>query len=98
MSLFKGLITAASSMSFSGFLYGGLWLAMAIYLVYAGKKYGKICYVLSILFFFMAGWFVIDQFLPVDLLSGGYAWIFRGVMLVFLVLALLYYFNIRKKK
>lgn len=86
---------------YQAYLYAGLWLCIAIYLLVQGiktKKQKLIYLLLSVFFFFMAAWFLINQFLPVDLFAGTYMWIFRGVCLAFLVFLIVVLVVIRRKK
>lgn len=84
-------------MAFSGYLYSGLWLIIAIYLFYLGFKENKFLFVVSAFFFYMSGWYLINELLPnVDMFSGVYALVFRGIAVAFLVVCIIAYIRYRK--
>ncbi len=84
-------------MGFSGYLYCGLWLIIAIYMTYLGFKENKFLFVIATFFLFMSGWYLADELLTnVDMFSGVYSLIFRGVAVVVLVVCIIAYIRYRK--
>lgn len=83
--------------SIQGYIFAALWLIIAVYLCYQGHKTHKIFYIISLLFFFMGGWYIVNELIEVNLFSYPYAWIFRGICAVFLVIIVIFIFINRKK-
>lgn len=85
--------------AFSGYIYAALWLIIAVYLFFYAFKSHKFLFFLSGYFLFMSGWYLTDQLLvDVNLFSGMYSWIFRGIALVVLIISVLVYFYSKKKR
>ena len=80
--------------NFTRYLFSALWGVIGIYLIYAGKKVNKFCYFLSLLFFFMCGWYLANQLMPdIDLFQNTPGIIFRVVVGIFLVIGIVIYFT-----
>lgn len=85
--------------AFSGYIYAALWLIIAVYLFFYAFKSHKFLFFLSGYFLFMSGWYLTNQLLTeVNLFSGMYSWIFRGIALVVLIICVLVYFYSKKKR
>ncbi len=85
--------------AFSGYIYAALWLVIAVYLFFYAFKSHKFLFFLSGYFLFMSGWYLANQLLTdVNLFSGMYSWIFRGIALVVLIISVIVYFYSKKKR
>ncbi len=82
--------------AYSGYVYTAMWLILAIYMFYQAVKNYKFFFVLSGFFLFMSGWYLANELLAVDLFSGVYSWIFRGVAVVVLIACVIAYICHRK--
>ena len=82
------------------YFYGAMWLVVAFILIFRMSKESKIFYLLGGFFAFMGIWWLLDAYLKdIDLLSGGYGFILKGVGVVCLVIVgIFYYKNIYKKR
>ena len=77
-----------------GYFYSALWFVIAAVLLVRFRGEGKIIYILSGYFTVMGIWWLANQFVEVDLLSGVYGWILRGLSLaVLLILLGIYIYN-----
>ncbi|MGN1051682.1 MAG: hypothetical protein ACI4QE_05220 [Acutalibacteraceae bacterium] len=82
----------------TGYLYVFLWAFIAIYILYMGVKQKQIAYfVLSVLFFFLTGWYLADNLTKASLFTGTPGIIFKVVIGVFLVLVIVMMVLLRKK-
>ncbi|HBE14813.1 MAG TPA: hypothetical protein DCY72_00990 [Ruminococcaceae bacterium] len=83
----------------SGYLYTAIWFLLAAYLIYVTlTRYRKpMMFVLSGFMVFLGVWELVNTLTPIDLKSGVYGWIYRGVALVVLVLCLIWYFVMRNR-
>lgn len=80
------------------FVYAILWFVVAIILVVRFRKEGKIIWLISGLFTFMGAWWLADALMTnIDLMDGIYAWIFRGIVSVFLCIGIVIYL-VQKRK
>ena len=85
--------------AFTGYIYSAMWLIIAVYLFFTAIKESKFFFLLSGFFLFLSGWYLADELITtVDLFSGVYSWIFRGVALVVLVISAIAYLKYRKKR
>lgn len=76
------------------YMYTLMWFAIsvAMFLFARRNNFGKTLYIAGSLFAFMGIWWLIDTLLPdTDMLSGTYAWVFRIVVAVLILLVLLCY-------
>lgn len=80
----------------TGFLYTALWLILAAYLFYMAVRQYKILFLLSGFMTFLGVWELINTLTELDMKSGVYGWIYRGVAGVILVLCLIWYFFRRR--
>lgn len=80
------------------YLYSGIWFVVAVLLFVRFRKESKTIYLLSGYFTFMGIWWLADAIMSVDLMSGIYAWILRGVSFVVVLCLLLAYFRSKNKK
>ena len=84
-------------MDFLQYFYVFLWAALAVLMFFTGRKQGAFAYMLSGFFVFMTIWYGIDTFSDYNMFEGVMSLVFKGVMLVFLVLFILVYFLLKKK-
>lgn len=69
----------------SGYIYLALWLLLAGYMIYLGIKVSRFFFVPAGFFLFSAGWTIANELIRrVNLFSGAYAWIYRGVAIAVL--------------
>lgn len=83
------------------YFYSVIWLGIAILLFRIGikeKKLFKMYAILSLYFIFDAVWWFIRAFTGLDMFHGTLGWVFRGVTLVFIAVAALFYLPMIKKK
>ena len=86
-------------MNFMEIAYIVLWGAMAAYCYFMAHKVHNVLYLAGAFFTFMFGWKLADQLITtVDLSSGIFGWIFRGISLAFLIAFVVIYILIRRKK
>ena len=74
-----------------GYIYSALWFLIAALLIVRFRKEGAVIYVLSVYFIFLGFWWLVNEFLPADMLNGFYGWILRGVSLLALAAAFFVY-------
>ncbi len=79
-----------------GYVYSGLWFLIAILLFVRFRGEGKVVYVLSGYFVIMGIWWLINQMVQIDLMSGVYGWVFRGISALMLVVLVVTYIYDRK--
>lgn len=75
-----------------GYLYTVLWFLTALLLFVRFRKESRIVYVLSGYFVFLGFWWLANQLLETDLMTGIFGWIFRGVSLLMLIVLGIVYF------
>lgn len=82
------------------FVYTAMWFLIGIGTIYVGKKnnFGAVTPVVGIMFFFMGFWWLFDAILEVDMLSGNFGWVFKIIMAVFVLIIILLYLNLKKKR
>ena len=74
-----------------GCFYTVLWFMMAALLYSKFKDEGKIVYILSGYFIFTGIWWLANQLIQVDLMSGIYIWILRAVSALVLLMCMVIY-------
>lgn len=83
----------------TGYLYTAVWFLLAAYLIYVTiTRYRKpMMFILSGFMVFLGVWELINALIAVDLKSGVFGWIYRGVALCVLVMCLVWYFVLRHR-
>ena len=83
-----------------GYLYTVVWLLIAGYMLYFGLRRNRtpIIFILSGFLVFLAGWELVDTISELNLKTGMYGWIYRGVALVVLVICLIWMFRGRRER
>lgn len=80
-----------------GWLYTVVWFAIAVYLFVMALRENRFLFVLSGFMVFLGVWELINTLTEVDMKSGTYGWIYRGVAAVVLVGCLIWYYWRRNK-
>ncbi|MBQ3330492.1 MAG: hypothetical protein IJG87_04860 [Ruminococcus sp.] len=83
----------------TGWLYVAVWFALAAYLIYVTiRRYRTpLMFILSGFMVFLGVWELVNMLTAVDLKSGAFGWIYRGVAFVVLVMCLVWYFVLRHR-
>ena len=74
-----------------GYVYAGLWLLIAVMLFFRFRKEGKVIIAVSLYFLFLSIWWLANQLIQVDLMSGIYIWILRAVSALVLLMCMVIY-------
>lgn len=69
-----------------------MWFILAAYLFFMAKRHYKILFLPAGFMTFLGVWELIDTLTELDMKSGIYGWIYRGVASVILALCLIWYF------
>ena len=80
-----------------GYVYAALWFFIALILFLRFRSEGKVIIGVSIYFLFLGCWWLANQILPVDLMSGVYVWVLRGISAVVLGFCMFIYMKRRKR-
>ncbi len=77
-----------------------LWFIIAAYLLYTAIRRNRtpILFVLSGFMVFLGVWELIDAINDIDMKSGVYGWIYRGVAVLALIACLIWFFLSRRQK
>jgi hypothetical protein len=82
------------------FQYGAvvLWVVLAVLTFIIGKKHGAAGYLLSVFFVFMAVWYGLSAFGKLPMFDGAMSYVFRGILLVFLLLIVFAWYRMRTRQ
>lgn len=80
-----------------GYVYAAMWAVIAIYLFVTAKRINKALYIVGGLFSFMAVWWLVNEFVSINLFEGIYGIVFRVIVGVVLA-ALIIIYLISKKR
>ncbi|MBR1483593.1 MAG: hypothetical protein IJ598_11610 [Ruminococcus sp.] len=83
-------------MPFLSYFYVFLWAALAVLCIFIGRKIGITGWLLAVFFTFMAVWYGLRAFGGLPVFDGVAGYVFRGVLLVFLVAILIVWYRSRK--
>ena len=61
------------------YVFAGLWLVVGLLLIFRFGRENKVFYLLGAFFLILAGWWIADILLPVDLFAGVWPWVLRGL-------------------
>ncbi|MED9969681.1 MAG: hypothetical protein UFA98_06690 [Ruminococcus sp.] len=75
-----------------------LWAALAVLTFLIGRKQGAVGYLLTVFFIFMAVWYGLRAFAGLPVFDGIMSYVFRGILLVFLLVIILVWYRGRKKQ
>ena len=78
-------------------LFVALWFILAGYLFFLAIKENRLYFTGAVFFAFLGGWTLADQLTAVDLMSGVYGWIYRGVAMLMLAVCGVWYYWYKKK-
>ena len=83
-----------------GYVYTAVWFLIAAYLFYTAiRRYRKpILFLMAGFVTFLGIWELVDTLIEINLKTGVYGWIYRGVALVVLVMCLIWYFRLRNRE
>ena len=81
-----------------GYVYSALWFLMAVLLFIRFRKVSRIIYVMCAYFLYAGVWWLCNELIDINLMSGIYGNIFRGVSIGMLILLGLVYFLEKKAK
>ena len=74
------------------YVYPAIWFMAGLILIARMGKENKIFYLAGAFFLFLGGWWLADVLLTVDLMSGVWGWVLRGVSAVMLLILGAFYF------
>lgn len=77
--------------------YVFLWAALAVLTFFIGRKQGLYGYLLSVFFVFLAIWYGLRAFGNLPVFEGVPGYIFRGVLVVFLLVIVFIWQKSRKE-
>lgn len=80
-----------------GYVYAALWFVVGMILVFKMGKENKAFFAVGGFFFFWGVWQTLNEVLAIDMYSGIYGWIHKGVALLALILCILVVYGERKK-
>ena len=80
-----------------GYVYAALWFIVGMILVFKMGKENKAFFAVGGFFFFWGVWQTLNEVLAIDMYSGIYGWIHKGVALLALILCILVVYGERKK-
>lgn len=67
------------------YVYAAMWFIVGFILIFRMAKENKIFYGAGAFFLFLGGWWLADTISPLDLFTGLWGWIFRGITVVALL-------------
>lgn len=79
------------------YVFAGLWLVVGLLLIFRFGRENKVFYLLGAFFLILAGWWMADILLPVDLFAGVWAWVLRALALCALAAACVTYYREMKR-
>lgn len=80
-----------------GYVYAALWFIVAIILILKMGKENKAFFVIGGFFFFWGIWQTLNEVLAIDMYSGVYGWIHKGLSVLALAICILVVYSERKK-
>lgn len=83
-------------MEFMDIVYLVMWGLIAAYCFFSAHKISPVLYLLGVFFVYMFVWFLINDLSPIDMFSGVYKMVFRGIALAFLIVLIIIYIVIKK--
>ena len=79
------------------YVFAGLWLVVGLLLIFRFGRENKVFYLLGAFFLFLAGGWIADILLPVDLFAGVWPWVLRALALCALAAACVAYYREMKR-
>ncbi|MEE1262683.1 hypothetical protein [Ruminococcus sp.] len=83
-------------MPFLQYFYVFLWAALAVLCFFIGRKIGLAGYLLTLFFVFMTIWYGLEAFAGLPVFDGVMGHVFRGVLLVFLIIIVFIWYRGRR--
>ena len=80
----------------SGYIYAAVWFILAAYLFYLAVKESRFFFFVAPFFIFLGVWALVNELVETDLMGGVYAWIYRGVAVIMLLICGIKYYLSRK--
>ena len=81
---------------FMQYAYVFLWAAIAVLMFFVGRKHGGFGYLLSLFFMILTVWYGLRAFGGLPVFDGVPGYIFRGMLIVFLVVIVYMWWRSRK--
>ena len=81
---------------FMQYAYVFLWAALAVLMLFVGRKYGVFGYLLSVFFVILTIWYGLRSFGGLEVFEGVPGYIFRGMLIIFLAVILYIWWRSRK--
>lgn len=78
------------------FIYAGMGFAIGLMLLIFMRKENKAFYFFSFVFLFMGSWWLLDEITNINFFEGNFLIIFRVMMAISIIVAVLVYFKERK--
>ena len=82
----------------TGWVYAALWFVIAGYFFYLAVRESRFFFFIAPFFVFLGAWALADELMAADLMGGVFGWIYRGVGVVALVICLVKYFTLKRKR
>ncbi len=81
-----------------GYVYAAVWLLIAVYLFYTAirRERTPILFILGGFMVFLSVWELIDVMSDINMKTGTYGWIYRGVALLALIACFVWFFRSRR--
>ncbi len=83
-------------MPFIHYFYVFLWAVLAVLCFFIGRKHGLVGYLLTVFFLFMSVWYGLEAFGGLPVFDGVMGHVFRGVLIVFLIVVVFIWYRGRK--
>ena len=83
-------------MPFIHYFYVFLWAVLAVLCFFIGRKHGLVGYLLTVFFLFMSIWYGLEAFGGLPVFDGVMGHVFRGVLIVFLIVVVFIWYRGRK--
>ena len=81
---------------FMQYAYVFLWAALAVLMIFIGRKYGVFGYLFSLFFALLTVWYGLRAFGGLPVFEGVPGFIFRGLLIVFLAVIVYKWWRSRK--
>lgn len=82
-----------------GYVYAGLFALLGILIMVRMGKLNKVFYFAGVVFEIMAAWWLINSLHPeLNMFDGVWGWVFRGIMLVTLLVTCYVFYKERAKQ
>ena len=81
-----------------GYVYAAVWLIIAAYLFWTAIRRDRtpILFILSGFMVFLSVWELLDTIYDVNMKTGTYGWIYKGVALIALIMCFIWFFKSRR--